>query len=119
MSTHSPLPMAVSGLNFDASLRYPSRFLLEIDDKLIEYARPVAESVQKDAWSYIKGMEKRMTQGSAEKKAAFAKGDKVLHRIMGEGEILDINTDKGAYVIKFEEIETPREISFKAKLEKA
>jgi len=27
--------MAASGLNFDASLRYPSRFLLEIDDKLL------------------------------------------------------------------------------------
>jgi DNA helicase-2/ATP-dependent DNA helicase PcrA len=38
---------------------------------------------------------------------------------MGEGQILDINTDKGAYVVKFEDIETPREISFKAKLEKA
>ena len=110
---------AASGLNFDASLRYPSRFLLEIDDKLLEYARPVAENVRKDAWSYIQGMEKRIIQGSAEKKAAFAKGDKVLHRIMGEGEILAINADKGAYVIKFEDIETPREISFKAKLEKA
>ena len=110
---------AASGLNFDASLRYPSRFLLEIDDKLLEYAKPVAESVQKDAWDYIRGMEKRMEQEQTVKKAAFAKGDKVLHRIMGEGEILDINTDKGAYVIKFEDIETPREISFKAKLEKA
>ena len=86
---------------------------------MLEYAKPVAESVRKDAWNYIRGMERRMTQGSVEKKAAFARGDKVLHRIMGEGEILDINTDKGAYVIKFEEIETPREISFKAKLEKA
>jgi DNA helicase-2/ATP-dependent DNA helicase PcrA len=110
---------AASGLNFDASLRYPSRFLLEIDDKLLEYAKPVAESVQKDAWDYIRGMDKRMEQGQTVKKAVFTKGDKVLHRIMGEGEILDINKDKGAYVIKCEDIETPREISFKAKLEKA
>ena len=65
------------------------------------------------------GMERRMAQGNAPKKAAFAKGDRVLHRILGEGEILAINSDKGAYVIKFEDIDTPREISFKAKLEKA
>jgi len=110
---------AASGLNFDDSLRYPSRFLLEIDDKLLEYAKPVAESMQKDAWNYIRGMEKRMEQGTIEKKAVFAKGGRVLHRIMGEGEILDVNMDKGAYVIKFEDIDTPREISFKAKLEKA
>ena len=33
-------------------------------------------------------------------------------------EFLAVNTDKGAYVIKFADIDTPREISFKAKLEK-
>ncbi|BAL84956.1 putative ATP-dependent DNA helicase C-terminal region fragment (plasmid) [Selenomonas ruminantium subsp. lactilytica TAM6421] len=109
---------AASGLNFDASVRYPSRFLLEIDDKLLEYAKPISDTTRQDAQSYIKGMEKRMEQGSVEKKAAFAVGDRVIHRIMGEGEILDINNDKGAYVIKFEDIDTPREISFKAKLEK-
>ena len=59
-----------------------------------------------------------MEQEQTVKKASFAKGDKVLHRIMGDGEILDINIDKGAYVIKFTDIDTPREISFKAKLEK-
>ena len=59
-----------------------------------------------------------MAQANAPKQAAFAKGDKVLHRIMGEGEILAINVDKGAYLIKFTDIDTPREISFKAKLEK-
>jgi DNA helicase-2/ATP-dependent DNA helicase PcrA len=37
---------------------------------------------------------------------------------MGEGEILDLNTDKGAYLIEFEGVDTPREISFKVKLEK-
>ena len=61
---------------------------------------------------------RRMDKASAPKKAAFAKGDKVMHRIMGDGEILDINSEKGAYVIKFADIDTPREISFKAKLEK-
>ncbi|WP_033169418.1 ATP-dependent helicase [Selenomonas sp. ND2010] len=109
---------AASGLNFDASLRYPSRFLLELDDALLEYARPVAESMRQDAKAYIRDMDRRMAQASAPKKAAFAKGDKVMHRIMGDGEILDINSEKGAYVIKFADIDTPREISFKAKLEK-
>ena len=109
---------AASGLNFDASLRYPSRFLLELDDALLEYARPVAESMRQDAQAYIRDMDRRMDKADVPKKAAFAKGDKVMHRIMGDGEILDINSEKGAYVIKFADIDTPREISFKAKLEK-
>lgn len=110
---------AASGVNFDATFRYPSRFLLEIDDQLLEYAKPVAESAKKDAWRYIRGMDRHMEHGQAGQKAAFAKGDRVLHRIMGKGEILDINGDKGAYLIAFEDMDTPREISFKAKLEKA
>ncbi len=110
---------AASGLNFDASVRYPSRFLLEIDDNLLEYAKPISDITRQDAKDYIKSMEKRLEQGRIEKKSVFAVGDKVIHRIMGDGEILDINNDKGAYVIKFEDIDTPREISFKAKLEKA
>jgi len=109
---------AASGLNFDASLRYPSRFLLELDDGLLEYAQPVPALTRQDAQAYIRDMDRRMAKADVPKKAAFAKGDKVLHRIMGEGEIMDINTDKGAYVIKFADIDTPREISFKAKLEK-
>ena len=110
---------AASGLNFDASLRYPSRFLLEIDEKLLEYAKPIADNIRQDAQSYIKDMEKRMVQRSAKKNAFFSKGDKVIHRIMGEGEVLGLDNEKGAYLIKFEDIDTPREISFNAKLEKA
>ncbi|SFH80246.1 DNA helicase-2 / ATP-dependent DNA helicase PcrA [Selenomonas ruminantium] len=109
---------AASGLNFDASLRYPSRFLLELDDGLLEYAQPVPALTRQDAQAYIRDMDRRMAAANAPKKAAFAKGDRVLHRIMGDGEILAVNTDKGAYVIKFADIDTPREISFKAKLEK-
>jgi hypothetical protein len=38
--------------------------------------------------------------------------------IMGPGKVVDIERDKVAYVIKFDNIETLRKISFKAKLEK-
>lgn len=107
---------AAAGVNFDASARYPSRFLLEVDARLLEYSQPISEAVRKDAWGCIRAMDRRMEQNRDEKKAAFVKGDKVLHRIMGEGEIIGIKEEKGAYVIKFEEIDTPREISFKAKL---
>ena len=109
---------AASGLNFDASVRYPSRFLLGLDDRLLEYDRPLAENIREDALGYIKDMSRWIERESAEPKTAFAKGDKISHRIFGEGEILNLNLDKGAYLIKFDEMDTPREISFKAKLVK-
>ena len=109
---------AASGLNFDASVRYPSRFLLELDNSLLEYAKPIADNIREDALGYIRGMSKWIKRESTEKQAALAPGDKVRHRIMGEGEILSLNTDKGAYLIKFKGLDTPREISFKVKMEK-
>ena len=109
---------AAAGLNFDESFRYPSRFLLEIEDSLLEYARPIPERLRRDALSAIKASEKRLRQGAMEK-AAFSKDDRVLHRIFGEGRVLSVDAEKGAYLIQFEGMGTPREISFKAKLQKA
>ena len=49
----------------------------------------------------------------------FKLGDRVAHSIMGDGEVVDIDSDNAAYVIKFDDIGTLRKISFKAKLETA
>ena len=57
-----------------------------------------------------------MEHREVDKKAQYAKGDKVEHRVFGTGEILSVDTDKGAYLIQFEQMDTPREISFKVKL---
>jgi DNA helicase-2/ATP-dependent DNA helicase PcrA len=35
---------------------------------------------------------------------------------MGAGEVIDIDRDRAAYLIKFDELVTPRNISFKAAL---
>ena len=107
---------AAAGVNFDESLRYPSRFLLEIGEDLLEYAHPIPDREKQDAWGYIKDMERYMEHREVDKKAQYAKGDKVEHRIFGTGEILSVDTDKGAYLIQFEQMDTPREISFKVKL---
>ena len=107
---------AAAGVNFDDSLRYPSRFLLEIDESLLEYAHPIPDREKQEAWGYIKAMERYMDHAAAEKTARFAKGDKVVHKVFGEGEVLSVDTGKGAYLIQFEKMDTPREISFKVKL---
>ena len=109
---------AASGLNFDASIRYPSRFLLELDDKLLQYAKPIADNIRVDALGYIKNMNRWMKCENTEQKIVFTRGDNISHHILGNGKILELNTDKGAYLIKFEGIDTPREISVKVKLEK-
>ena len=109
---------SASGLNFDDSFRYPSRFLLEIEESLLEYAHPISERLKQDALGYIKASENLLRQNAAGKQADFAVGEKISHRIFGNGVILAVDDEKGAYLIQFEGMDTPREISFKAKLYK-
>ena len=44
-------------------------------------------------------------------------GRRVRHEIFGAGTILDIDKTKRTHIIQFEGMETPRAISFRAKLE--
>ena len=87
---------AASGLNFDASIRYPSRFLLELDDSLLEYANPIAENIREDALGYVKDLNRWIKRESTEQKTTFAKGSKISHRILGEakGNIFQGKTDE-------------------------
>ena len=45
-------------------------------------------------------------------------GNKVSHNILGKGEILEIDSAKKNYLIQFENIQTPRKMSFKAPIHK-
>ena len=49
---------------------------------------------------------------------AFSVGQRVKHILFGSGTVLDVDMDKGAQVVQFDEMETPRKISFRAKLER-
>ena len=105
------------GLNFDGSVRFPSRFLFDIGKEHLDIPQPLPESLVRDAKSAAMASEHRLQQ--AEAPAAFAIGARVLHRIFGAGTIEAIDTEKRAYVIAFDDLPTPRSISYQAKLERA
>jgi len=48
---------------------------------------------------------------------AFEVGAQVNHPVFGRGRIVAIDVDRGAYLVQFEGIETPRSLSYSAKLE--
>ena len=103
------------GRNLDGSPRYPSRFVLDIDPELLEYTEPPKEGLIRDAREYIAASEEHLPEERA--KGSFAVGQRVRHEIMGEGTVTDVEADKGAYVIQFDAMKTPRRISFRVKLE--
>ncbi|MCR5736635.1 MAG: UvrD-helicase domain-containing protein [Eubacterium sp.] len=103
------------GKNFDGTYRYPSRFIFDIDEKLLEFHTKPDEKLLQEAREYIylrgKVLEPQINQDT------FEEGDRVRHVVFGEGQILEKDTEQMAYVIKFDGINTTRRIAFRVKLE--
>jgi DNA helicase-2/ATP-dependent DNA helicase PcrA len=104
------------GNTFEGIPRYPSRFIMDIDPELLEFTQVPDERMMASVRKYIEN-ESRHLKG-AEKLNLLEKGQRVEHAILGPGTVLDINLDEESYLVKFDGMETPRQISMKVKLKK-
>lgn len=104
------------GRNFDGSPRYPSRFLLDIDPGLLEFVQPPDAGLLEEAHEAIEASLRLLPED--EDSLSLPVGQRVRHFLFGEGTILGEDRDKGAHVIQFDAMETPRKISFRVKLER-
>ena len=102
------------GRNLDGSPKFPSRFILDIDRELLEYANEPNDSLIQDAKGYIEATVKYMPENLDS--IILPIGQRVRHAVFGDGTVTEVDTDKGAHLIKFDTIDTPRMISFKVKL---
>ncbi len=104
------------GRNLDGSFRVPSRFVIrDIDKKLLQYTDELSDSLIRDAqWRFLSS-EKAMEQNTSGPR--FQVGNRVMHSIMGAGQVIGVDEEKAVYTIQFDNIITPRNISFKAKLD--
>ena len=102
------------GRNFEGIPRYPSRFILDIDKEFLEFTDGEVDELLVSARKFIDN-DSRHLKG-AEKLNLLEPGTRVLHAILGSGIILEINSSEESYLIKFDEMETPRQISFKVNL---
>lgn len=103
------------GRNFDGSPRYPSRFILDIGQTLLSYTEEPRESLISEARNYIYNSMRWIVDDSEQQ--YFAEGKRVKHSVLGMGTIVETNIAKAAYLVQFDDIETPRNISFRAKLQ--
>lgn len=106
---------AAEGRNHDGSPRYPSRFVLDIDRELLEYSAKPAEGLIRDAREYIAYQESYLPEDL--EKMLLPEGTRVKHEYLGLGTIESVDLDRNAYVIRFDELRTPRVVAFKAKLQ--
>lgn len=104
------------GRNFDGSPRYPSRFLLDIEPALLDYTQKPQEGLIIETKDYLVINERYLAD--EENQSSLAVGQRVKHSIFGSGTVVDVDLIKAAHLVKFDNIDTPRSISFRAKLEK-
>ena len=104
------------GRNLDGSPRFPSRFLLDIDPNALVYDRAMPEGLLQGAWEYIESAAAALRPaGDAD---ILPPGTRVRHSVFGAGTVLEADKDRQAHRIQFDDIATPRAVSFKAKLER-
>ena len=104
------------GWNFDGSPRYPSRFLLDIDRELLSFTHEVDETLLRETADDVARRDKYLREDDGD--GTLPIGQRVRHAVFGEGTVLDVDLNKGAHVIQFDGMGTPRSISLRAKLEK-
>ena len=102
------------GRGLDGSFRYPSRFVFDIDRQLMDYSTELDLALKAEAQRYISSAHNRLKGLSRQQRLNV--GDRVRHDIMGNGVIEDIDEERMAYVVKFDELPTTRKINFNANL---
>lgn len=103
------------GRGLDGAPRYPSRFVLDVDPALFDYDEPPREGLIEEARAYIAGREAALRL--AEQGPSFGVGQRVCHRVFGNGTIASVDESRGSYVIRFDELLTERSISFRVAME--
>ena len=104
-----------AGFSHEGSPRHPSRFLLDIDQRALQFSNKPSDEELSCARSAYAASDKWMAGMAAD--ARFSPGDCVLHKAFGRGVIERLDEEKRAYIVHFDSLDTPRAISFRAKLD--
>jgi DNA helicase-2/ATP-dependent DNA helicase PcrA len=99
------------GSGHESQYRFPSRFIFDAGDDNIEYLVELNDDLIDVTKSLANNQEKKFN-------FSFDHdiGDKVSHEFFGIGIITDIDVDRFVYIIKFDDITTPRSIGYQVKL---
>ena len=105
-----------AGFHPGGGARYPSRFLLDIEQSLLQFVQPPAEDVLQSARRQIAAADQKLLPVDPD--TGMPPGTRVRHMIFGEGSITEILIDEQAFLVQFDSLPTARKLSFRAPLEK-
>ncbi len=117
----------------DVQCRYPSRFLLETGMENLDIVQGFSDEWYMEAKRHIAEMDRDRELGNTLDEilsggqddnlgqkvptAQFAEGDRVVHKIMGPGTVIGLDSENFSYEIKFDRMATSRSIQFDYPLE--
>lgn len=104
------------GTNLDGTPRFPSRFILDIDRKYLSFDPPVNESLWKAGKAYVERTSAYLKDEGD--KGHFPVGCRVRHTVFGMGTIEEVDEKNNSYRIRFDSMDTTRDIAFRARLVK-
>ena len=94
------------GLSNDGYVRFPSRFLLDMDNALLDFDPAPGDTLVEEARAEIAAKDARLNPPAAD---GLTPGQRVRHAAFGDGTILSIEND--AIKVQFDTIKTPRAIA--------
>ncbi|MBR2802890.1 MAG: UvrD-helicase domain-containing protein [Erysipelotrichaceae bacterium] len=106
------LILSASNSRADGGVRYPSRFLLDPDPSLIRWFPPLSEEVISETRYFVEANEQKFLL--LENGLPFREGDRIRHAIFGSGTLEKIDLKEGIITVRFDRLETSRELSLKA-----
>lgn len=104
------------GTNLDGTPRFPSRFILDIDRKQLHFDPPVNEALWTAGKVYVERSSLYLKEEGDHHH--FQPGDRVRHSVFGGGTIEEVDEKGNSYRIRFDSMETTRDIAFRARLVK-
>ena len=94
------------GLSNDGAVRFPSRFLLDVDRDLLDFDPAPGDTLVEEARAEIAAKDARLDPPAADD---LTPGQRVRHTAFGDGVVLSIEND--AVKVQFDAIKTPRAIA--------
>lgn len=98
----------------NGTYKYPSRFIFDIGRQCLDYVVELRTDLAEEAMRRI-----RTDPALFAGKQLFSPGDRVRHKVFGEGTVVGLDMASMSYLVMFDGKETERSIRFGGKLEKA
>lgn len=105
-----------AGMDFDGGFRLPSRFVFNAGSENVHFVRKLDPALLQSVKDLVEQTE-QFDAGPARNAEGFGEGARVRHPMLGDGTVLLIQKDTGAYLIQFDKFPTPRSIRREMKME--